>query len=124
MEKFTKQKKAILSTLRETASHPTAEWIHQQTKKDIPSIGLATVYRNLKSLERSQLIQSIKTGDNKEHYDGDTSPHAHLYCTKCNSVTDIFLTQDQLDELAIIQRNDSFQLIYYGRCNACKIKTN
>lgn len=122
MKKATKQRKAILSVLNNTTSHPTAEWIYQQAKKEIPTIGLATIYRNLKSLEQLDLIQIIITSDNKEHYDGNTSPHAHLYCTECNKVEDIFLTPKQLGDIADIQESNLFQLLYYGLCKTCKNK--
>ena len=44
-----KKRDAILEKLKSTTSHPTAEWIYLELKKDYPKLSLATVYRNLKS---------------------------------------------------------------------------
>jgi len=41
---------AILSVLRETKSHPSAEWIYAQLKPRHPDLSLGTVYRNLNLL--------------------------------------------------------------------------
>ena len=48
--RMTKQRKLILEVLRNTNTHPTADWIYEQVKKEIPNISLGTVYRNLRLL--------------------------------------------------------------------------
>lgn len=47
----TKQRDLILKTLRNTTCHPTADWIYEQVKKEMPNISLGTVYRNLSMLK-------------------------------------------------------------------------
>ena len=50
MEAATKQFKkrnAILSCLRGTVLHPSAEMVHEMLREEHPDISLATVYRNL-----------------------------------------------------------------------------
>jgi len=53
MLKRSKQREAIVRVLKRTSSHPTAEWIYEEVKKEIPNIGLATVYRNLRLLKEA-----------------------------------------------------------------------
>ena len=36
----TKQRDLILKTLRNTDTHPTADWIYEQVKKEMPNISL------------------------------------------------------------------------------------
>jgi Fur family peroxide stress response transcriptional regulator len=52
MPRRTKQKETILEVLRGTNPHPTADWIYDEVRKEIPNISVMTVYRNLKTLTR------------------------------------------------------------------------
>ena len=50
MEATTKRfrkREAILACLRDTTAHPSAEWVYEQLKPQIPDLSLGTVYRNL-----------------------------------------------------------------------------
>lgn len=122
MKKYSRQREAIISVLKGTTSHPTAETIYFEVKKIYPSISLATVYRNLKEMELSNDLIVINSDDNKEHYDGNTSPHAHLYCSMCKAVEDVFLTDKQLEYINNIKESKEFQLMYIGLCKNCKNK--
>lgn len=58
MQKRSKQREAIIKVLRSTSAHPSAEWIYAKVKKEIPNVGLATVYRNLRLLK--ERVKSLK----------------------------------------------------------------
>ena len=51
MARKSKQKQAVLRVLNRTTSHPTAKWIYEEVRQEIPDISLGTVYRNLKLLK-------------------------------------------------------------------------
>ena len=46
----TKQRQLILEAVRATNSHPTADELFQMIRRKLPTISLATVYRNLNFL--------------------------------------------------------------------------
>lgn len=119
MKKYSRQREVITSILMNTTSHPTAEAVFLKAKEQLPDISLATVYRNLREMKRLGNINTVICGDDKEHFDGDTSPHAHLFCKHCAAVEDVFLTQNELHSLNSI-KNASFSLVFFGECNACK----
>lgn len=119
MKKYSRQKEVITSILMNTTSHPTAEAVFMKAKEQLPDISLATVYRNLREMKRLGNINTVICGDDKEHFDGDTSPHAHLFCKHCAAVEDVFLTEEQLDSLACI-KNQDFSLVFFGTCSNCK----
>ena len=48
-----KQREVILSVLRGTDTHPTADWVYQEVRKELPNISLGTIYRNLRILVES-----------------------------------------------------------------------
>jgi Fe2+ or Zn2+ uptake regulation protein len=85
----TKQKEAILKILRQTRSHPDADWIYEQVKKEIPNISLGTVYRNLRIMKESGVIQELTSNTLPGHFDGNTDPHYHFHCDSCGQIIDI-----------------------------------
>ena len=85
----TKQRDLILKTLRNTDTHPTADWIYEQVKKEMPNISLGTVYRNLGILKDLGEIIELNYGSKYSRYDGNAENHYHFVCTECEKVTDI-----------------------------------
>ena len=55
MKRHSKKRDAILTCLRQTKSHPTAEWIYQKLKPEYPNLSLGTVYRNL-----SEFVNAVR----------------------------------------------------------------
>ena len=124
MKNYSRQREAILSVIRSTDTHPTADWIYTETRKIIPNLSLGTVYRNLTELKKSGDIVSVDVGDGKEHFDRDTSPHLHLSCKKCGKISDIFLTNDPFEmyykNVGFTPENRSY--VVCGFCSGCKIQ--
>ena len=84
-----RKRNAILSCLRGTDSHPSAEWIYDQLKSEYPEISLATVYRNLALFKEQGLIASLGTVGGVERFDGNTEPHVHFICSSCSRIEDL-----------------------------------
>lgn len=89
MEKQFRKRNAILSCLRQSHAHPSAETVHDFLRQEHPDISLATVYRNLSLFKRQGLIVSVGTVDGVERFDGNTEPHVHFICTACGAVIDL-----------------------------------
>ena len=87
--KHFRKRDAILTCLRQTKSHPSADWVYAQLKPDIPDLSLGTVYRNLALFKEQGLIISLGTVKGVERFDGDTHSHVHFICTDCGAVQDI-----------------------------------
>lgn len=47
MIRYSKKREAILTAIRSTTCHPSAEWIYHTLKPTHPDLSLGTVYRNL-----------------------------------------------------------------------------
>ncbi|MDO5399476.1 MAG: transcriptional repressor [Eubacteriales bacterium] len=127
MEAATKRfrkREAILSCLRRTRAHPSAEGLHQLLQADHPDISLATVYRNLALFKSQGLIASLGTVGGIERFDGNTDPHVHFVCQTCGEVLDL-PGLDPPDSLcgaaarAVGGRVDSCQLTFTGECPRC-----
>ena len=123
MRNYSRQREAILNVLRETKTHPTAGWIYNKVREEIPNISLGTVYRNLKELSRTGEILSISVGDGFEHFDGDYSPHLHLQCKHCKSLVDAPFSADiksAVESEGFTPENTVF--VIHGTCKSCKEK--
>jgi Fur family peroxide stress response transcriptional regulator len=126
--KHFRKRDAILTCLRQTKAHPSADWIYAQLKPDIPDLSLGTVYRNLALFKEQGLIISLGTVKGVERFDGDTHSHVHFICTDCGAVQDIE-GMPQLPSLRASAENDlgsqiqGCQITFTGRCREC-IETN
>ncbi len=83
------KREAMLSLLRSTNVHPTAEWVFSRLRSEFPELSLGTVYRNLRQLEEEGLIVSVGVIDGQEHFDGCVAPHGHFVCRRCGAVKDL-----------------------------------
>lgn len=119
----TKQKKEILIYLKSVHSHPTAEIVYNAVVKIIPSITLATVYRNLNILAKLGTINRLEI--NKEfHYDGFTDDHHHAVCEKCGTIQDIYEKNLTKKTMSALEKQNTFnplsvEIFFKGVCNKC-----
>ncbi len=123
MRNFSKQRESIRTYLDEHRTHPTAETVYLDLKKEFPKISLGTVYRNLNLLADDGEILRISSGSGPDHYDGNRSPHYHLICEECGRVIDINVDlQIQLEELAnrhFDGKINSHVTHFFGQCPEC-----
>ena len=92
--RYSHQREVIKKVVQNTNSHPTADWIFNQTKKIIPNISLGTIYRNLKRLEEEGEMNTIYDG-NIARYDWNTESHDHLKCKECGDLVDVHLVHEE-----------------------------
>ncbi len=86
---YSRQRSLILDIVKNTKTHPTADWIYQEAKKELPTIGIATVYRNLNTLVEMGEVRRLVSGDGQDRFDGDIGEHFHMKCTCCGGLTDL-----------------------------------
>lgn len=89
-----RQRDLVLAVVRSTMDHPTADWVHRQARRRLPSISLATVYRNLKRLSADGSIREIHAGGHPARFDGNTGRHYHIRCLGCGRVNDLPVSVD------------------------------
>ena len=127
MDKSTKQfrkRNAILTYLRQTRCHPSAEMVYTHLKQEFPDISLGTVYRNLAMFKERGEILSLGTVNGVERFDGNTAPHVHFVCTDCSAVADLpqIAVPEALNREVTAQTGgqiDLCQLTFVGHCNQC-----
>lgn len=85
---MTKQQSAILEVIKASPFHMTADEIYLAAKAKLPTLGLATVYRNLIALCNDSIIRKVEIPGGPDRYDRNTVPHDHMFCTRCGQMFD------------------------------------
>lgn len=123
-KRMTKQKKVILDILRNTDTHPTADWIYAQARKILPDISLGTVYRNLGVLKEAGEIMELSYGSTYSRYDGNPENHYHFVCLECGRITDLDMpVHHELEKEAEASGCGKIlyhRLEFYGICPECQ----
>ena len=122
--KNSRQRELILQILRSTKSHPAANWIFEEARKQIRNISLGTVYRNLHTLKEEGRIREISFGKGTDLYDGDLREHDHACCLICGRVEDVPPLSQRVDvtevERIMGYRVHARRLEFFGVCPQCK----
>lgn len=126
MQRFSKNRQAIIDLLSSTDSHPTAEWIYEQLKSELPNLSLGTVYRNLTQLCESGVIKSVGFAGGMEHFDYKTFSHPHSVCSRCGTIIDIETdkAEDILEDVKLLTGLDNPELHVIGTCKECSKELN
>lgn len=123
----TKQRQRIQELLQKTNTHPTADWIYNQIRKDFPRLSLGTVYRNLRILKQLGKVNELVYGSTYSRFDGKTEDHCHFICEECEWIEDIDLPdKDKLIGFAKKQTGFKIKrhrLEFFGLCERCRKKS-
>jgi len=101
----TTQRLAIFEALAGSREHPSAEQIHKDVQRKLPSLSLATVYKNLEALKAIGAVADVNPLHEEGRYEaalpgtGAGRPHHHLVCVSCKKVRD--LHDHELDGLRV-----------------------
>ena len=121
LERKTRQRDAIRSAIQGSKRPLLPQEILTKARTVAPGIGLATIYRNLKSLVADGSVQVITLpGDSPRYESAQTDHHHHFQCTACERVYDVPGCPGNLRGLAprgfTVERHE---VTLYGRCSDC-----
>jgi len=85
----THQRRVIYETVMSLEGHPSPELIYEAVRKRIPSISLATVYKNVRTFLESGMLREVSMHHGSLRVEPNESEHYHLVCTRCRQITDI-----------------------------------
>ena len=109
----------ILEYLMNNFTHPTCEQIYKGLKETDSNMSFASVYNVTDKLAQAGLIRRLVSPDGEFHYDAKTSFHGHMFCDKCNSITDLnFDFEPRVDDLNGANIHFSTYSAY-GTCSKC-----
>ena len=125
--KITPQRVAIYKVLTASVSHPSAEQIHREVKKQFPNISIDTVNRTLLTFAGAHMIDIVEGHGDPRRFDPNQKTHHHFYCVSCHKIFDF---QDNLlDRVPLppeIEKNfliTGKRICLTGYCDHCRSKT-
>jgi Fur family transcriptional regulator, ferric uptake regulator len=124
MERNTRQRSAISAVIALAQRPLLPQEVLEAARTEAPGLGIATVYRNLKSLLEDGLLQEVTLPGENPRYETAGHPHHHHFqCMHCNRVFDVHACPGDLSRLApkgfSVEAHD---LTLYGRCAECEAK--
>ena len=118
------QKALILRAVCDLKRHLTADEVYEFVKRDHPSIGKGTVYRNLAILTEEGAIRKVEVPDGSDRFDFTLKSHYHVRCVKCGEVFDV-----DMDEIPDLQKKIhdthgmeflTYDIFFKGICPECR----
>ncbi len=119
---FSSKREAIFKTIAGTKSHPSARWVYDELKDEIPNLSLGTVYRNIALFKEQGKIISVANVDGEERIDADVSDHAHFVCECCCNVYDLHSSELSPLEKELAQKGFEIKrknVVFHGLCCEC-----
>ena len=120
----THQRQIIYDVLTSIDGHPSPEEVYARVKRRIPSISLATVYKNIHLFIESGIFQQVSVHHGSMRVETNQAAHHHLVCTECKSIVDIDAEVLGLSEIEhrlpsgfLVQR---LSVDVLGLCEACQ----
>lgn len=120
---MTKQRELILSILKQSDRHLTADEIFFLAKLKMPSIAMATVYNNLNAMNEAGIVNRLHIDGVADCFDKITEPHDHLLCDRCGKISDIHLPAlSSSIEASLGFEIEDYELTVHYVCPECRQK--
>ncbi len=124
--RYSKQRELVLKTVLENKIHPNAEFVYHALKEENPELSLGTVYRNLNSLVKNNMLKRISIPNGSDCFDGTLAEHQHLVCTTCGKVIDISISELEKIRSNVMNKTgfsiNFSSLAFEGLCKECSKK--
>lgn len=121
MARKTRQRDAIKNTLKNANRPLTPREILDSAQSEVPELGIATVYRNLKDLAQQGWLKQLELpGESRRFERADLPHHHHFQCVACRRVFEVPACPGGLLQPLPPGFNElSHVVLIYGRCPQC-----
>lgn len=121
MKRDTPQRKAIRRVFMNSGRPLTPEEILALGQRIVPSLGLATVYRNVRSLCDEEWLTEVELPGGGMRYELSSRPHHHYFlCRECDQAFDVHACPPAIEDMAPEGFEvEGHEFVLYGRCAAC-----
>jgi Fur family ferric uptake transcriptional regulator len=127
--RLTRQRRLLLDLIDHSGLHLDAEGLYRMAKEKDPKLNRVTVYRTLKLLKESGLVDELDLA----HFQGDQhfyetrlkQEHAHIICLRCGRVEEFF--GEELQHVRTqVQSQFGFEIVFArtevgGYCSHCQV---
>jgi Fur family transcriptional regulator, ferric uptake regulator len=122
-ERVTVARRAVVAALLEADGHATAEALQAAVEAEHPEVHMATIYRNLETLERLGVVEHTHLGHGPAVYHLADQLHQHLVCEGCGYVVEVPadllrpVEESVRSTYGFVMRPGHFAVV--GRCARC-----
>ncbi|MFG0248759.1 MAG: Fur family transcriptional regulator [Phycisphaeraceae bacterium JB051] len=122
----TQQRQAIYEVLMHAPGPLCTQEIHDAAAREIPQLGIATVYRTINLLLEQGQIQAVTIGSKDIRYEpANREHHHHFLCRVCNTVYDMPCIHSSMSQMLPEGFSmDEHEIIIRGTCSKCIDKQN
>lgn len=121
MPRDTKQRRAIRRVFLDAHRPLTPEEVVVEGQRFAATLGIATVYRNVKRLAEEGWLTSVELPGAPVRWElADRPHHHHFLCGRCDQAFDVHGCPPDIEAMAPDGfRVESHDVILYGTCRAC-----
>jgi Fur family peroxide stress response transcriptional regulator len=124
----THQRQILFEVVQGMEGHPSPEEIYARVRRRIPSISLATVYKNLHLFVERGIVGEVSLHHGSLRIETNRAAHHHLVCRACRSITDLdeksFKLEMEHDRVSPSFQVERYSVEVVGLCPACKEKSS
>jgi Fur family peroxide stress response transcriptional regulator len=85
----THQRQVLYEVMQGMEGHPSPEEVYARVRKKVPSISLATVYKNIHLFVESGIFRKMSIHHGSVRVEMNNEEHHHMVCSRCKAITDI-----------------------------------
>jgi Fur family peroxide stress response transcriptional regulator len=124
----THQRQVLYETMQSMHGHPSPEEVFAAVKQRIPSISLATVYKNIHLFVESGVFRELSIHHGTLRVEMNSVPHHHMVCSICKKVNDLPDGVLGTQSTAIVLPNgfmvERISVDVIGICPVCQSRPN
>lgn len=121
MERDTAQRRAIRAALIAADRPLSPAEVLDLAQEEVPTLGVATVYRNLKGFVEEGWLTVVDLPAEAPRYEiAGKKHHHHFMCRRCDRVFELTGCPGNLQ--SVVPRGfalEDHEVVLYGRCEAC-----
>ena len=121
MKHYTRQRQAILKCLDQAKGPLSPQEILVRAREKVEGMGIATVYRNLKSLEKEGMVRELAlSGEGARYEKSGLTHHHHFFCRGCNKFYCVEGCPREISSM--VPRGfvmEEHEIVLYGKCSEC-----
>ena len=117
----TSQRSAIVRVIRDAPGPLRPLEILDLASPIVPTLGIATVYRQLRRLQDAGEVRAVDLGVNDVRYEPtNRGHHHHFLCRECDEAFDIHGCAEGIEQLAPPGFElEGHEITLYGQCRDC-----
>jgi len=119
----TKQRDTILAEIRAAGGPLSVGEIHERASREVPRLGIATVYRAIKALREEGEVAVVELPGEEPRYEPvGRGHHHHFRCRSCGKTFDLGVCPLGVPSGTTLPggyRVEDHHITLYGRCAGC-----